>query len=109
MWQKNKINSELYEDNINKYRHLKPNKNFICIISSKAEKLIHLNRRRDIIIKPNNSLMKKTNNGIKKSPSKLINMKKALINKNFMNDDENEPHIALERKLIMSKPIRKKK
>ena len=36
-------------------------------------------------------------------------MKKALINKNFMNDDENEPHIALERKLIMSKPIRKKK
>lgn len=109
VWQKNKINSELYEDNINKYKHLKPNKNFICIISSKAEKLLHLNRKRDIIMKPNNSLMKKTNNSIKKSSSKLINMKKALINKNFMNYDENEPYIILERKLIMSKPIRKKK
>ena len=99
----------MYEDNINKYKHLKPNKNFICIISSKAEKLLHLNRKRDIIMKPNNSLMKKTNNSIKKSSSKLINMKKALINKNFMNYDENEPYIILERKLIMSKPIRKKK
>lgn len=105
VWQKNKINCVIYEDNINKYKDLKPNKNFIYINSSKTEKSIKLDRKKDIINKPNHSLMKKINGYMKKNN---VKSRKALISKNHINIDGKEPYINLERKLIMQKPNRKK-
>jgi hypothetical protein len=108
VWQKNKINCELYEDNINKYKQLKPNKNFICINSSKTEKYIKLDLESDIINKPDQSLMKKINGSSKKNYLKATNIKRAFINKNIINMEGKEPNINMERKLIMPKPNKQK-
>ena len=107
IWQKNEISCKNYKGNILKYKELKPNKNFICINSSKKEKSLLLGRKKNIITKPRISSMKKIsnsgkNNLLKKNPFKLIS-------KFFIVDKTKEPNIVIERKLIMKKPFHYKK
>jgi hypothetical protein len=107
IWQKNEISCKNYKGNILKYKELKPNKNFICINSSKKEKSLLLGRKKNIITKPRISSMKKIsnsgkNNLLKKNPLKLIS-------KFFIVDKTKEPNIVIERKLIMKKPFHYKK
>jgi hypothetical protein len=107
IWQKNEISSKNYKGNILKYKELKPNKNFICINSSKKEKSLLLGRKKNIITKPRISSMKKIsnsgkNNLLKKNPLKLIS-------KFFIVDKTKEPNIVIERKLIMKKPFHYRK
>ena len=106
-WRKNKIKSKKYEENILKFKNLKPNKNLICINSNRQEKLLVLDRKKDIINKPNILLMKKIEN--KKNTRNLKNTKnniiKKIISKYFINDDDSvEPNLNLERKLFMINP-----
>ena len=107
IWQKNKTFCKNYKGNILKYKDLKPNKNFICINSSKKEKSLLLFRKKNIINKPKISSMKKINssgknNLLKKNPLKLIS-------KFFMVDKTKEPNLVIERKLIMKKPFQSRK
>ena len=107
MWQKNEIFFKCYKGNILQYKDLKPNKNFISIISYKKEKPIILGRKKNIISKPKISSMKKIsnsgkNNLLKKNPMKLIS-------KYFINDKTKESNLVLERNLIMKKPFQYKK
>ena len=107
IWQKNETFCKHYKGNILKYKELKPNKNFICINSSKKEKSLLLGRKKNIITKPKISSMKKiSNNGknnlIKKNPLKLIS-------KYFIVDKAKEPNLTIERKLIMKKPFHYRK
>lgn len=101
IWQKSKINCKYYMNNLLKYKNLKPNKNLIIINSSKFEKNLILERKKDIINKPNKiSILKKVKNNSKKD---IINQN--VISKYFINDNEKkEPKLSLERKLIMIKP-----
>ena len=101
VWKKNELNFIFHDENIFKYRHLKQNKNFICINSSKHEKLLKLERKRDIIKCPNISLMQKINNSKKTANKKL----KHILSKFFINEDETEPNLVLERQLFMKKPL----
>ena len=121
-WIKNKIQFKYVPTSINKYRKLMPNKNFIMIFSHKKEKRLFLyNEDKAVAQKPK----------IKKSKSKSIllndlninenNLKRSLVNKNktyrvnkrhkiikqYFIDDNNEvePSLNLENKLIMKKPI----
>ena len=104
MWKKNKINSKKYEENILKFKNLKPNKNLICINSNRTEKLLILERKKNIINKPNPLLMKKIDNKkiIKNKKTNII--KNKIISKYFINDDRIEPNLVLERKLFMINP-----
>ena len=106
IWQKSKINCNYYEDNIFKYKNLKPNKNFIFINSTRAEKLINIKRKNDIVSKPNHSKMKKikNNKNAKKNHLTSGSTKIQHISKYFINDDGIEPKLSLERKFIMRKP-----
>ena len=121
-WIKNKIQFKYVPTSINKYRKLMPNKNFIMIFSHKKEKRLFLyNEDKAVAQKPK----------IKKSKSKSMllndlninenNLKRSLVNKNktyrvnkrhkiikqYFIDDNNEvePSLNLENKLIMKKPI----
>ena len=107
IWQKNETFCKKYKGNILKYKELKPNKNFICINSSKKEKSLLLGRKKNIITKPKISSMKKiSNNGknnlIKKNPLKLIS-------KYFIVEKTKEPNLVIERKIIMKKPFHYRK
>ena len=107
IWQKNETFCKNYNGNILKYKELKPNKNFICINSSKKEKPLLLGRKKNIITKPKISSMKKINNSgknniLKKNPLKLIS-------KYFIVDKSKEPNIVIERDLIMKKPLKNRK
>ena len=102
IWQKSKINFSHYMENMIKYKNLKPNKNFISINSSKLEKVLIIERKKDLINKPKISVLKKVKNNSKKNIL-YYNM----ISKFFINDEGIEPKISIERKLIMRKPNNK--
>ena len=101
IWKKNKLNIKFNEENYFKYKDLKPNKNFIFINSSKTEKLLKLERKKDIIDYPSRAKMRKINYNLKKNSTKKL---KNVLSKFYINDDEIEPELILERKFIMKKP-----
>ena len=106
IWQKSKINNKYCEDNIFKFNKEKPNENFIQINSSKSEQLLKLERKNDIIDKPNFIKIKKVKKSIKKISGKS-QIKKNILSKYFINEDGEETNLILERKLIMKKPVKK--
>ena len=104
IWQKYKIDSKIYKENIFEYRHLMPNKNFICFNFVKSEKLLKLYKKKDIIKKPNVNHMKKININTKRNSLKYSNLKNLLIFKYFRIENNKEDILVLERKKIMKKP-----
>ena len=112
VWQRNKIYYNFSKEDILKFRILKPNRNFICINSTKTEKGLGLKRKKDIISKPNISSMKKinkNNSNLKGNSLKINNIKNNLLSKYFICDENKETNLILERKLIMKKPKYKNK
>ena len=108
IWIKYKIKFNFNLHNIDKYKNLIPNKNFIKIDSlEKEENLFTNNIKKDIIPKPDISLMKKIKkNTKKKSKPKLLAKKEKIIVHYFLNNENDiEPPLYIENKLIMKKPI----
>ena len=101
IWKKNRLNIKFNEENYFKYKDLKPNKNFLIINSSKTEKCLKLERKKDIIHFPNRAKMRKINYTLKKSSTKKL---KNILSKYYINEEEIEPKLILERKFFMKKP-----
>ena len=101
VWKKNKLKFKFNAGNTLKFKNLKPNKNFLYVNSSKVEKKLKIERKKDIIDYPNCSLMKKINNNLKKNNIKKT---KNILSKYFINEDEDEPNLIIERKFFMKKP-----
>jgi hypothetical protein len=127
-WVKNRIQFDYKPHEIDKYRKLMPNKNFIKIISHKKEKRLFLNNEnKQIIPKPKinknkakSNITNKTNlkdGNLKQLKSKAnknktnkVSRKQKLMNQFFIDDiGNNEPPLNIENKLIMKKPIFHKK
>jgi len=127
-WVKNRIQFNYKPHEIDKYKKLKPNKNFITIISHKKEKRLFINNEnRDTIPKPkikknkaksnvthkiniNEGNLKKLKSMVNKNKINKVNKKQKLMNQFFINDIKNhEPPLNIENKLIMKKPIFHKK
>jgi hypothetical protein len=108
---KNKIKFEHILHSIDIYRHLRPNLNFIAFNYNDKEELLILNNNKENTIRiPNIFIMKKIkiknkyrkNDSIKES----INKNRKIINNYFLEDNNDiEPPLYLENKLIMKKPI----
>ena len=127
-WVKNRIQFDYKPHEIDKYKKLMPNKNFIKIISHKREKRLFLNNvNKETIPKPkikknkgkskithkiniNEGNLKKIKSMANKNKINKVNRKQKLMNQFFINDtDNNEPPLNIENKLIMKKPIFHKK
>ena len=127
-WVKNRIQFDYKPHEIDKYRKLMPNKNFIKIISHKKEKRLFLNNEnKQIIPKPKinknkakSNITNKTNlkdGNLKQLKSKAnknktnkVSRKQKLMNQFFIDDIGNkELPLNFENKLIMKKPIFHKK
>ena len=108
IWIKYRIKFNFNPHNIDKYKNLIPEKNFIKIDSlEKEENLFTNDIKRDIIPKPDISLMKKIKIiAKKKSKAKLLPKKEKIVAHYFLNiGNDIEPPLNIENKLIMKKPI----
>ena len=129
-WVKNRIQFDYKPHEIDKYKKLMPNKNFIKIISHKRERRLFLYyENKETIPKPkikikknkgksnltnkiniNEGNLKKLKSMVNKNKINKVNRKQKLLNKYFINDTgNNEPPLNIENKLIMKKPIFLKK
>ena len=127
-WVKNRIKFDYTPHEIDKYKKLRPNKNFIAIISHKKEKRLFLNNEnKETIPKPkikknkgkskithkiniNEGNLKKIKSMVNKNKINKVNRKQKLMNQFFIDDiGNNEPPLNIENKLIMKKPIFHKK
>ena len=121
-WIKNKIEFNYVPHSINKYKKLMPNKNFIMIISHKKEKRLFLyNEDKAVVQKPKIKKNKQKSNVLDDLNINENNLRRSLVSKNktykvnkkhriikqYFIDDNNEvePSLNLENKLIMKKPI----
>ena len=121
-WIKNKIEFNYVPHSINKYKKLMPNKNFIMIISHKKEKRLFLyNEDKAVVQKPKIKKNKLKSNALDDLNINENNLRRSLVSKNktykvnkkhriikqYFIDDNNEvePSLNLEIKLIMKKPI----
>jgi hypothetical protein len=121
-WIKNKIEFNYVPHSINKYKKLMPNKNFIMIISHKKEKRLFLyNEDKAVVQKPKIKKNKLKSNALddlninennlrrslaSKNKTYKVNKKHRIIKQYFIDDNnEVEPSLNLENKLIMKKPI----
>ena len=121
-WIKNKIEFNYVPHSINKYKKLMPNKNFIMIISHKKEKRLFLyNEDKAVVQKPKIKKNKLKSNAlddlninennlrrslVSKNKTYKVNKKHRIIKQYFIDDNnEMEPSLNLENKLIMKKPI----
>ncbi len=116
---KNKIQFE-YKPHINDtYKFLTPNKNFINFSYNIKEEALSLNNKKNnTLIEPDVSRMKKIKKKKKDKNNKAIDNKNDanedeklnLIKKYYLKDNQNiEPTLHLENKLIMKKPVLRKK
>ena len=122
-WVKNRVEFNFKPHAIDKYKKLKPNKNFICITSHKKERRLFLyNENEETIPKPkikknkgksnlahkiniNENTLKKLKSMVNKSKLNKINKKQKMLNQFFIDDIGNkEPPLNIENKLIMKKP-----
>jgi len=127
-WVKNRIQFDYKPHEIDKYKKLMPNKNFIIINSHKKEKRLFLNgENKEIIPKPKIKKNKRKSNIVhkininegnlknlksigNKNKTNKVNRKQKLLNQLFIDDISNkEPILNIENKLIMKKPIFHKK
>jgi hypothetical protein len=127
-WVKNRIQFDYKPHEIDKYKKLMPNKNFIKIISRKREKRLFINNEnKETIPKPkikknkgkskithkinvNEGNLKKIKSMVNKNKINKVNRKQKLMNQFFIDDiGNNEPPLNIENKLIMKKPIFHKK
>ena len=116
---KNKIQFE-YKPHINDtYKFLTPNKNFINFSYNIKEEALSLNNKKNnTLIEPDVLRMKKIKKKKKDKNNKAIDNKNDanedeklnLIKKYYLKDNQNiEPTLHLENKLIMKKPVLRKK
>ena len=127
-WVKNRIQFDYKPHDIDKYKKLMPNKNFIQIISRKKEKGLFINNENEETIpKPkikrnkgksnithkiniNEGNLKKLKSMVNKNKINRLNRKQKMMNQFYIDDMHNkEPPLNIENKLIMKKPILRKK